>query len=318
MADNLRADGIAATGTTAAPRATERRDPGSVGLDARDDVAVLAALFAGQTRALAAVEAAIPDLARLAATAVARLEAGGRLVYVAAGSPALLALTDALEIPQTYGEPAARFVTVIAGGHEMTRGLAGGPEDVAEDGTRDIAAAGVGAWDCVVAMSASGSTRYTLAALRAAREAGAATAAIANNPGAPMLAEADIPVLLDTGPEVVAGSTRMGAGTAQKAALNMLSTLVAIRLGHVHDGHMVSVRADNDKLRERALRMVADIAGVDGGAAAAALRVANGEVKRAVLVAAGVDAEVASGLLTGHRGRLRAALEAARGWRGTA
>lgn len=292
--------------------ATERRSAVSAGIDALPDADALTALFEGQARALDAVRAAIPALADLAALAVARLEAGGRLLYVAAGSPALIALGDALEIPQTYGEPPERFRVVIAGGRAMTETLLGGPEDDASAAAPDLAAAGLSAGDCVVGISASGTTRYTVAALQAARAAGAATGAIANNPATPLLAAADVAVTLDSGPEVIAGSTRMGAGTAQKAALNMLSTLIAIRLGHVHDGHMVNVRADNAKLRERAARMVADIAAVGPQEAAAALAAADGEVKTAVLVAAGVGARDAAALLARHHGRLRPAFEAAR------
>ena len=149
----------------------------------------------------------------------------------------------------------------------------------------------------------------TLAGLAAAKAAGAATAAIANNSGAPLLALADAAVLLDSGPEVIAGSTRMGAGTAQKVALNMLSTLVAIRLGHVHDGHMVGLRADNAKLRQRAARIVGDIAGVAEASATDAVETAGGDVKLAVLLAAGAPGvEAARTTLSRHAGNLRAAL----------
>ena len=251
----------------------------------------------------------MPALASAAALAVGRLAQGGRLIYLAAGSPALIALGDALEIPQTYGEPAERFATILAGGLAITENLVGGPEDDAGQAERDVTATNVGPKDCVVAISASGSTPYTLAGLVAAKAAGAATAAIANNPGAPLLDAADVAVLLDSGPEIIAGSTRMGAGTAQKVALNMLSTLIAIRLGHVHDGHMVGLRADNTKLRGRAARMVGDIAGVGKAAATAAVDTAGGDIKLAVLLAAGMPGvEAARTTLSRHAGNLRAAL----------
>lgn len=290
-------------------RSTERRADFSIGIDASDDATILGTLLDGQARAVASVRAALPALARLANEAVARLDGGGRLIYLAAGSPGLIALTDALEIPQTYGEPADRFVALIAGGRRMTETLLGGPEDDAAEGARDVAAAGVGPSDCLVAISASGSTPYTLAGMIAAKDAGAITGAIANNCDAPLLLAADVPVLLDTGEEVVAGSTRMAAGTAQKAALNMLSTLIAIRRGHVHDGHMVGLRADNAKLRQRAVRMVGDVAGVAEADAAAALEAAGGDVKLAALIAAGASRGDAGALLARHRGRLRPALE---------
>jgi N-acetylmuramic acid 6-phosphate etherase len=291
-------------------RATEQRDASVLGIDSWDDARVLAALLAGQTRALACVEAATPALAEVASLAVDRLRDGGRMIYLAAGSPALIALGDALEIPQTYGEPAERFATILAGGLAITESLVGGPEDDAGQARRDIAAASVGPQDCVVAISASGSTPYTVAGLEAAREAGAATAAVVNNPGTPLANAADVAVVLDSGPEIVAGSTRMGAGTAQKVALNMLSTLIAIRLGHVHDGHMIGLRADNAKLHHRAARMVEDIAGVGEEAARDAVAKAGGDVKLAVLIAAGLpDAEAARQFLLRHAGHLRAALD---------
>jgi len=290
-------------------RATEQRDPAVVGIDGWEDAQVLKVLLEGQARAVACVGAAIPSLEKVAVLAVGRLKDGGRLIYLASGSPALIALGDALEIPQTYGEPAERFATILAGGLAITESLVGGPEDDGEQAALDVAAAKVGAKDCVIAISASGSTPYTLAGLVAARAAGAATAAIANNSGAPMLAVADVAVLLDSGPEVVAGSTRMGAGTAQKIALNMLSTLVALRLGHVHDGHMVGLRADNEKLRQRAARMVGDIAGVDAAAAVAAVGAAGGDVKLAVLIVSGAPGlDAARARLAGHDGSLRRAL----------
>jgi N-acetylmuramic acid 6-phosphate etherase len=291
-------------------RATEERHAAVADIERWDDGQVLAALLDGQRRAVAAVEAALPALSSAAALAVRSLGQGGRLFYLAAGSPALIALGDALEIPQTYGEPAERFQTILAGGLAITESLVGGPEDDGGQAERDVASAGVRAADCVVAISASGSTPYTLAGLLAARAAGASTVAIANNAGAPLLEGADVGIVLDTGPEIVAGSTRMGAGTAQKVALNMLSTLVALRLGHIHGGHMVSLRADNAKLRQRALRIVADISGADSGTAARAMEAADGAVKPAVLLASGErDIDAAMARLQRHDGRLDRALD---------
>ncbi|WP_182084206.1 N-acetylmuramic acid 6-phosphate etherase [Aureimonas sp. ME7] len=291
-------------------RRTEERDPSAAGIDACGTGEVLARLLGGQVRALASVEAALPAIARGVELAAEALERGGRLVYLAAGSPALIALTDALEIPQTFGEPPERFRAILAGGLDIARDFAGGPEDDATAAERDVADAGIGPADCLLAISASGSTPYVRAGLRAARRAGAKTIALANNAGAPILPEADAAILLDTGPEVVAGSTRMGAGTAQKAVLNMISTAIAVRRGHVHDGHMVSLRADNAKLRERATRMVAEIAGAAPEAASAALHLSGGEVKLAALLAAGApDLSDARTRLVRADGHLRRALE---------
>lgn len=289
--------------------ATEIADDRYVGLDTWRDDAILHALFEGQMRALASVEAALPAVGQAARIAAARLEAGGRLVYLASGSPALISLNDALEIPQTYGVPRERIVLLFAGGKGIFDNLTGADEDNAELAQRDVAAAKVGPADCVIATSASGSTPYTVAGLAAARAAGAATVGLAGNAGAPLFASADVAVLLEAGPEVISGSTRMGAGTAQKAALNMLSTLIGVHLGHVYDGLMVNVVADNEKLRGRAARMVMRITGADEAKARSALELSNGAVKPAVLIAAGAaGAHEAQELLGRSKGNLRAAL----------
>lgn len=288
---------------------TEQADDRYVGLDTWPDDAILGALLEGQQRALASVRAAIPDLSKAATLAAEKLAAGGRLVYIAAGSPALISLNDGLEIPQTYGVPRDRVVMLFAGGNAIFENLTGVDEDNAEQARRDVEAAGVGAGDCVVSVSASGSTPYTVAGLEAAAAAGAATVGIAGNAGAPLIEVADVGVLLDAGPEVISGSTRMGAGTAQKAALNMLSTLIGVRLGHVYDGLMVNVTADNEKLRGRAARIVMRITGTDAANAARALELSDGAVKPAVLIAAGVpDLDEAQALLGRGKGNLRAAL----------
>lgn len=293
----------------AALRATERLDPLAHGLDARSVEEMLALLLNGQSAAVARIDRALPQITQAVDLICDRLSGGGRLAYLAAGSPALIALADALEIPQTYGEDPARFITILAGGLGLVQNFAGGPED---DGTAviaDVAVASVGPADCVLAVSASGSTPYVVGGLYEARRLGAATIAIANNADAPALQAADIAILLDTGPEIVAGSTRMGAGTAQKIVLNMISTAVAVRRGHVHDGHMVSLRADNAKLHERAQRMVETIGGADPERAAQALSAAGGDVKLAVLVAAGAGSlDDARERLAGARGHLRTAL----------
>ena len=289
--------------------ATEIAEDRYAGLDTWRDDTILGALFEGQQRALASVEAAIPDLARAARAAAGKLETGGRLIYLASGSPALISLNDALEIPQTYGVPRARIVLLFAGGKAILENLTGADEDDADLARRDVAAAGIGADDAVIATSASGSTPYTVAGLEAARAAGAVTIGIAGNAGAPLIAKADIGVLLDAGPEVISGSTRMGAGTAQKAALNMLSTLIGVHLGHVYDGLMVNVVADNEKLRRRAARIVMRITGAGEPEATRALELSNGAVKPAVLIAAGAGgAQEAQTLLGRCKGNLRAAL----------
>jgi len=289
--------------------ATEFADPRYDGLDAWDDDAVLGALLEGQKRGLDAISSALTDISRAARLAVEALGAGGRLVYMGAGSPGLIALTDGLEIPQTYGIARDRIVILMAGGLAMTEHLLGGPEDEAEAGEADIAALGVGSDDCVVCLSASGTTGYTVAGLRAAHAAGAKTVGIAGNRNTPLLDEAHVAILLATGAEVISGSTRMAAGTAQKATLNMLSTLIGVRMGHVHDNFMVNVTADNAKLRLRATGIVARVAGVDQQTAARAMDAADNEVKPAILVAAGArNPAEARALLARSGGVVRGAL----------
>jgi N-acetylmuramic acid 6-phosphate etherase len=292
-----------------APKATEALNPNSAGLDLQPPVVAARLLAEAQAEASRVVVQAAPEIARAAEIVAEALERGGRLVYAAAGSSALMALADALELPGTYGIPLDRILVFIAGGQQALVDLAGAPEDDGAAASAVVESHGVGAGDCLIAVSASGTTPYAVGALEAARVRGAATIGIANNPGTPLVVDADIGIVLPTPPEMVAGSTRMGAGTAQKIALNMLSTLAAIRLGHVHDGLMVNLKADNMKLRDRAARIVASVAGCAQDVAAAALEKAGGAVKPAVLIAAGAaDRSAAEALLVSYAGRLRPAL----------
>ena len=277
-------------------------------LPPRDALAILAA---AQAEAAGAVQQAVPAIAAAAQLAADCLRGGGRLVYVAAGSSGLMALADALELPGTYGLGRERIKVLLAGGVAALTAMEGGPEDDAGAARAEIAAAGVGPGDCVIALTASGYTPYPMAAVEAARAAGASTIGISNNHGAALFERVDVAICLPTPPEVIAGSTRMGAGTAQKIALNMVSTMMAVHLGHVHDGFMVNLVADNMKLRDRAQRIVMAVSRVSEGKAAAALEQAGGTVKIAVLLAAGAD-DVAGAqkLLADNENRLRPALEA--------
>lgn len=287
--------------------ATEARHANADGLDRLPPRDILALLASGQQAAAATVTAAIPAIETAAALVARSIRSGGRLVYAGAGSSGLMAMADALELPGTYGIPSERVVVLLAGGIASLTDMAGAPEDDAALAERDAQAIRSG--DCVICVSASGSTPYAVAIAAAARRQGARVVAIANNPGAPLFAHADITILLKTPPEVIAGSTRMGAGTAQKIAFNMLSTLAAVKLGHVHDGHMVNLLADNDKLRARAARMVAEISGIDPQEASRLLAQASGSVKIAVLLAAGApDAQAARAALDRSGEVLRQAL----------
>jgi N-acetylmuramic acid 6-phosphate etherase len=301
--------GMAQTRTEALHRDAE-------GLDTRSPQEILSFLAEGQIEAAHTVRAAIPSIADAAAIMAERLGAGGRLAYAAAGSSGLMALADALELPGTFGIARERIAILVAGGAQALHDLAGAPEDDAAAAAAAVREAGIGAGDCLIALSASGSTPYALGALQEARRLGAATIAIANNRGAPLLDQADAAILLETPPEVIAGSTRMGAGTAQKIALNMLSTLAAVHLGHVHDGYMVNLFADNAKLRGRAARIVAAVAGIAPDEAERRLEQSGGAVKTAILLAAGAkDAGVARTTLERNGEKLRPALSEIRGER---
>jgi N-acetylmuramic acid 6-phosphate etherase len=221
---------------------TEAVNAKAKGLDEQPPASILRLLADAQVEAAKSVHAAVDAIALAAEIAAGRLAGGGRLFYAAAGSSGLMALADALELPGTYGIPSERVVVLIAGGRQAFVDLPGAPEDDAAEAVREVAENGVSAGDCLIALSASGTTPYAVAALDEARRRGAATIGIANNAGTPLATRGDVGIVLATPPEMIAGSTRMGAGTAQKIALNMFSTLVAIHLGHVHDGYMVNLR----------------------------------------------------------------------------
>ncbi len=287
-------------------RQTEARHAQAIGLELQSDAEILSLLATGQAEAAQCVVSAIPEIVRGAKLAADALGKGGRLVYAAAGSSGLMALADALELPGTYGIAFDRIVVLLAGGMDALREMRGGPEDDATAAREAAKALALNENDCLIAVTASGQTPYPLAAIQVARAAGASTIGIANNAGARLFDLVDVAVCLPTPAEVIAGSTRMGAGTAQKIALNMLSTLMAIRLGHVHDGYMVNVIADNEKLRGRACGIVAAIAGVDEAKAQSALAASAGAVKPAILIASGASGLAeAEALLARHRGQLR-------------
>ncbi|WP_167514546.1 N-acetylmuramic acid 6-phosphate etherase [Mesorhizobium intechi] len=288
---------------------TEALHRNAEGLDIQAPEAILVSLADAQIEAAKAVRNAIPAIAKAAEIIAGRLSGGGKLAYAAAGSSGLMALADALELPGTFGIRRDRIAILIAGGDEAFKTLAGGPEDDTEEAAVAVAKAGIGAGDCLIALSASGTTPYAVRAIEEAASRGAATIGIANNRDSALLRQAEIAILLETPPEVIAGSTRMGAGTAQKIALNMLSTLTAVHLGHVHDGYMVNLTADNIKLRDRAARIVAAISGRDRDEAARLLEKSGGAVKTAILLAAGADsADAAHKILEEAGQKLRPAL----------
>ena len=290
---------------------TERRETeragAYAGIDIWPDDRILEALAEGQERAIAAVRQALPAISRAATAVAQRLKGGGRLIYAGAGTSIRVAVQDGSELPATFGMAEDRLLYLIAGGRTAMFETMADAEDDEGDGARQAEACGPG--DVLVAVAASGATPFTLAAARRAREKGCLVIAVVNNANSRLAAAADLEILLASGPEVIAGSTRLGAGTAQKVALNLLSTLTHIRLGAVHDGLMVNVEVGNAKLKRRAQAIVAAIAGVDEGGAGSALDTAGGKVKIAVLLCAGAsDNAAAQQLLDDADGNLRLAL----------
>ncbi len=229
-----------------------------------------------------AVEQALPQIEALVEAIVLRMREGGRLFYIGAGTSGRLGVLDASEIPPTYGAPPGWVVGLIAGGDSAIRKAVEGAEDSISQAWQDLSAHQVDAQDVVMGIAASGTTPYVVHGLRACRERGIATGCITCNPGAPVLAEADFPVLVVTGPEFVTGSTRMKAGTAQKLVLNMISTAVMIRLGRVQDNKMVDMQLSNEKLVDRGTQMVMQATGLDYQTAQRLL-LEHGNVREAVL-----------------------------------
>ena len=285
---------------------TESLHPAAAGLDALPGAEVLSHLLAAQLAAVDAVTSALPQIETGAAMMAETLRGSGRLVYAGAGSSALMANADGMELPATFGMDPSRILLKMAGGIPVDARMPGNTEDDADEGTR--VGANLRSGDLVIAVTASGRTPYPLALAKAAQAQGARVIAIANNQNAPLFDHADLAICLPTPAEVIAGSTRMGAGTAQKVALNLMSTLMGIKLGQVHDGMMVGLVADNAKLRVRAATMLRQITGVDAAAAEASLVAAQGAVKPAVLIALGASPAGAAQLLSETEGNLRAAL----------
>jgi len=284
---------------------TEGVNPRGTDLDRLDAAALVRTLVAEQRYAVDAVVERVPELAAVVDAIAERIAAGGRLHYVGAGTSGRLAVLDAAEMFPTFGTPHGTVCAHLAGGEAALTRAVEGAEDDAEAGAGAIAGC-ADARDAVVGISASGSAAFVVAALARAREAGAYAVALVNAAGSALEREADATVVLRTGPELIAGSTRMKAGTAQKIALNAISTAVMVRLGKVHGHLMVDVVASNRKLHARAVGLVQTLAGVDAERARELLVRADGRVKVAVIMQRrGVDALQARALLAQHAHRLR-------------
>ncbi|MBB4919959.1 N-acetylmuramic acid 6-phosphate etherase [Streptosporangium saharense] len=290
--------------------ATERRDPRYGRIDRLTSEELARLMNAADATVPAAVAGAIPAISTAIDAIVTRMRAGGRLIYVGAGTSGRLAVLDAAECPPTFGTDPELVQGVIAGGEPALRRAVEGAEDDTRAGTAAITDREVGELDAVVGVSAGGGAPFVLAALTEAGRRGALTVALTCNPGTPLSRAASHPIEVVVGPEVVAGSTRLRAGTAQKLVLNMISTITMVRLGRTHGGAMVEMPVTNAKLAERAVRMVADLTGVSRETAHATLEAAGWRVKPAILMAErALTPDEADTLLQHHGGDLEAARE---------
>jgi N-acetylmuramic acid 6-phosphate etherase len=288
--------------------ATEDVDPRFTDLDAWPLASAIEAMWDGQMSAIAAVRAVLPEITQATVSAADRLRHGGRLIYIGAGTSGRVAVQDGAELPPTFDWPQERLVFALAGGDGALIASVEGAEDDTADAVRQMDDANVGADDVAIGVAASGTTPFTVAAIARAGERGALTIGIANNPGTPLLAAAQHAVLVSTGSELIAGSTRMKAGTAQKVVLNLISTGIMLRLGRVYRGMMVNMRPVNAKLKRRAEDMVMRIAGCDPDTAAGALKEGGGDIKLATLIVLGYATDEAAEILKRHGGNLRQAL----------
>ncbi len=262
---------------------TEDRNPRTRDIDTLPTLDMLTLINAEDQKVALAVRDELPNIAAAVDAITTRMQRGGRLIYIGAGTSGRLGVLDASECPPTFGTPADLVVGLIAGGIAALTEAVEGAEDEREGGAEEIAALEVNENDCVIGIAASGRTPYAIGGLQEAKKRAALTISIACNHPSPLGELAEISIALIVGPEVVSGSTRLKAGTAQKMVLNMISTAVMIRLGKTYSNLMVDVQPTNDKLRQRARRIVAEATALDVQQAAEILSACNGEVKTAIV-----------------------------------
>ncbi|MBX9391660.1 N-acetylmuramic acid 6-phosphate etherase [Streptomonospora nanhaiensis] len=292
--------------------ATEARRTDLAGIDRMGTEAIVRAMNDEDRAVAPAVAAAAPAIAAAVDAIAERMNRGGRLIYVGAGTAGRMGVLDASECPPTFNTAPGQVVGLIAGGPTAIHNAVEGAEDDTEAAVADLEALALVPDDTVVGISASGRTPYSVAAVRHAAGRGALTVGVSSNPGSPLGAAADHAIEVETGPELIAGSTRLKAGTAQKLVLNTLSTVTMIRLGKTYGNLMVDLRSTNEKLRVRAHRIVEMATGADEDEVRRALSAAGGHVKTAILTILGrLDAEEAARLLDASGGRLREAVESA-------
>ena len=266
------------------PKRTEQRNPRTRGIDRLATAAMLRAMNREDAVVARAVARAIPQIALAVDTIATALKNGGRLIYVGAGTSGRLAALDAAECPPTFGVPSGTVVALIAGGRRALTAAVEGAEDDAAAGVRDLRRAGCSRRDVVAGLSASGGTPYVLGALEYAQRCGARTVGVTCNIRTELARIAQIDIVAETGPEAIAGSTRLKAGTAQKLILNMLSTGAMIRLGNVYDNWMIGVAQTNRKLQARALGILCQASGARQAAAGRALAAARGDLRMALVM----------------------------------
>ena len=290
---------------------TEQENERSRGLDTLSIADTLALINDEDHGVPAAVRRELPAIEWAVEGVVGRLRRGGRLIYVGTGTSGRLGVLDASECPPTYGVSADLVQGVIAGGYEACYRAVEASEDDRDAGARDLAARGVTPDDAVVGIAASGRTPYTIGAVEYARSLGAFTVAVTCVPGSAITEAVEVPIVPVVGPEVVAGSTRMKAGTAQKLVLNLISTTAMIQLGYVRGNRMTNMRARNSKLQARAVRIVQSETGLDDAAATTALEAGGGDVATAiVMVRSGASRDAASEALARAGGVIEQALAA--------
>ncbi|HEY0119570.1 MAG TPA: N-acetylmuramic acid 6-phosphate etherase [Cellulomonas sp.] len=292
---------------------TEAADPGRDDIESLETLELVRAMNANDQAVPGVVGSQAEAIARAVDGIVERMRRGGRLLYVGAGTAGRIGILDASECPPTFGIDPSLVVGLIAGGPRAIQQAVESSEDDPESAATELEALHLAATDVVVGISASGRTPYVLGALRHAGDVGALTVGVASNHASPVAAAADVPIEVVVGPEFVAGSTRLKAGTAQKLVVNMLSTLTMVRLGKTYRGVMVDLVATNEKLRARSVRTVGTLTGASVEQSARALESCGGSVKAAVLVlTAGVAPDEATALLAQEDGHLAAALRRAR------
>jgi N-acetylmuramic acid 6-phosphate etherase len=294
--------------------ATEQANPASADLDTKSALEIARIINSEDAKVAPSVERALPQIAQAIDWIAEGLASGGRLIYVGTGTSGRIGALDASECPPTFDLDPRLVQFVMAGGSKALGAAAEGDEDSRQLGIREISKKQPSKKDVVVGIAASGRTPFTVAAIEWARRAGAKTVAVTNNPGSPLEAAADLVIVVETGPEVVAGSTRMKAGTAEKMVLNMLSTGAMVRLGYVYGNLMVNLHQKNSKLAERAVTIVERALEVDRTQARMLLRAAGSSVPTAIVMhSAGVTRKRAETALAEAGGRVRKAIAIASG-----